>query len=66
MAAFDGQGSGGNFYGVGPLLRSSAERTHVHTPDLHACEQNMWEPSHGWVNSTDGGRGHVFGDYQQQ
>jgi hypothetical protein len=28
--------------------------------------QNFWEPSHGWVNSTDGGRGHSFQDYQQQ
>jgi hypothetical protein len=30
------------------------------------CEQNFWHPSHGWVNSTDGGRGHAFQDYQQQ
>lgn len=24
-----------------------------------------WHPSHGWVNSTDGGRGHRNPDYYQ-
>jgi len=91
MAAFDGQGSGDDFYGVCSLLpcRLCARillRGHAATfvsclvpspscivfppPGLtsssHACEQNFWHPSHGWVNSTDGGRGHTFQDYQQQ
>jgi hypothetical protein len=26
----------------------------------HNFAGTFWEPSHGWVNSSDGGRGHSF------